>query len=127
LNNFHVLFVDDEEELVSTLVERLEYRGIIADYATNGDKALEKLHHEKYDIIVIDLKLPGLSGEELIHLVNKSYPNLPVLMITGHGSGKDGSFEKPNGVYELLQKPINISLLIKKMKEAIVANELGYQ
>jgi len=105
LNNFHVLFVDDEEELVSTLVERLEYRGIIADYATNGDKALEKLHHEKYDIIVIDLKLPGLSGEELIH----------------------GSFEKPNGVYELLQKPINISLLIKKMKEAIVANELGYQ
>ena len=125
MNSFRVLFVDDEEELVSTLVERLEYRGIIADYAITGDKALEKLQHEKYNVIVVDLKLPGISGEELIHIVNKSYPNLPVLMITGHGSGKDGSFEKPDGVHELLQKPIDISLLIKKMEEAIEANEPG--
>ena len=125
MNSFHVLFVDDEEELVTTLVERLEYRGIIADYTVNGDKALEKLQHEKYNIIVIDLKLPGLSGEELVHIVNKTHPNLPVLMITGHGSGKDGSFEKPDGVFELLQKPIDLSVLIKKMEEAIEANEPG--
>lgn len=125
MNSFRVLFVDDEEELVSTLVERLEYRGIIADYAINGNQAQEKLQHEKYNVIVVDLKLPGLSGEELIHIINKSYPNLPVLMITGHGSGKDGSFEKPDGVYELLQKPIDILVLIKKMEEAIEANEPG--
>jgi DNA-binding NtrC family response regulator len=125
LNSFRVLFVDDEEELVSTLVERLEYRGIIADYAVNGNQAQEKLQHEKYNVMVVDLKLPGLSGEELVHIVNKTHPNLPVLMITGHGSGKDGSFEKPNGVFELLQKPIDISVLIKKMEEAIEANEPG--
>ncbi len=125
MNSFRVLFVDDEEELVSTLVDRLEYRSIHADYAINGDIALEKLQREKFNIVVVDLKLPGLSGEELTHLVNKSYPNLPVLMITGHGSGNDGSFEKPNGVYELLQKPIDISLLIEKMEEAIKANEPG--
>lgn len=125
MDNFHVLFVDDEEELVSTLVERLEYRGIVADYATSGNKALEILQNKKFNIIVIDLKLPGLSGEELIHIINKSYPKLPILMITGHGSGKDGTFRKPDGVYELLQKPIDLSVLIKKMKEAIEANEPG--
>ncbi len=125
MNSFHVLFVDDEEELVSTLVERLEYRGIIADYAVNGNQAQEKLKREKYNVMVVDLKLPGLSGEELVHIVNKTHPNLPVLMITGHGSGKDGSFEKPDGVFELLQKPIDLSVLIKKMEEAIEANEPG--
>ena len=125
MNSFHVLFVDDEEELVTTLVERLEYRGIIADYAVNGNQAQEKLQRKKYNVMVVDLKLPGLSGEELVHIVNKTHPNLPVLMITGHGSGKDGSFEKPDGVFELLQKPIDLSVLIKKMEEAIEANEPG--
>ena len=123
MDNFHVLLVDDEEELVLTLIERLAYRGITADYATSGDKAIEKFGNSSYDIVVIDLKLPGMSGEELLRYVKKSHPHLPVLMITGHGSGHDGTFSKPDGVYDLLPKPIDISELIKIMRKAIDAKQ----
>lgn len=123
MNSFHVLFVDDEEELVTTLVERLGYRGIEADYAINGETGLEKLQHEKYDVVVVDLKLPGMSGEELIGIIKTSYPKLPIITITGHGStiGDDNSHQHRVGAF--LQKPIDISVLIEKMKDVIEANE----
>jgi len=125
VDGFRALLVDDEEELVSTLKERLHYRGIEAEYALNGDTALEVLRSTAFDVVVVDLKLPGMSGEELLRIVTKTYPDLPVLMITGHGSG-DGSYdEKLVGVHEFLTKPIDISELIKKMREAIGANEPG--
>lgn len=122
LENFRVLFVDDEEELVSTLVERLGYRGIEAGYAVNGDTALTKLQSETFDIVIVDLKLPGLSGEDLIRIINSSYPQLPIIMITGHGSMKDDDYSRPDGVSAFLQKPIDISVLIAKMKDVIEAN-----
>jgi len=121
--DFRALLVDDEEELVSALVERLAYRGVAADFATDGSKALEKLQSSRFDIVVIDLKLPGMSGEELLRIVNKSYPNLPVLMITGHGIDEDRDYETPSGVYDLLPKPVDISELVEKMREAIKSHE----
>lgn len=123
MDKFHALLVDDEKELVLTLIERLAYRGINAEYATSGDQAIEKFKESSYDIVVIDLKLPGMSGEELLRYVKKSYPDLPVLMITGHGSGHDGTFSKPEGVYDLLPKPIDLSELIKMMRKAIDAKQ----
>jgi DNA-binding NtrC family response regulator len=119
--DFRALLVDDEKELGSALAERLGYRGIDAEFVTGGRDALEKLQNSPFDVIVIDLKLPGMSGEELVREVNKSYPDLPVLMITGHGMGADGDFEKPRGVYDLLPKPIDIAELVRKMREAIEA------
>lgn len=122
VGNIHALFVDDEEELVSTLVERLGYRGIDADYATTGNGALEKMRANPYDIVVIDLKLPGMSGRELIGIVKKSFPELPIIMITGHGSGEADDYDHPKGVHAFLQKPIDISILINNMKDAIETN-----
>ena len=121
MDNFCALIVDDEEELASTLVERLGYRGIKAQYAINGDLALEVLKDSSFDVIVVDLKLPGISGEELLGIINKAYPDIPVLMITGHGCGEGSGFEKMTGAFEFLPKPIDISELINKMKKAIDA------
>ncbi|MFH1372337.1 MAG: response regulator [bacterium] len=123
MSGFRVLLVDDEEELVSTLVERLDYRGVSAEYAVDGEKALEMLQKVSFDVVVVDLKLPGMSGEELLHIIRKAYPHLPVLMITGHGSGDKQEYDKPEGAYDFLPKPIDISELLMKMKEAIKANE----
>lgn len=123
MNGLRALLVDDEEEFVSTLVERLDYRGVAAGYAIDGEKALEMLQKATYDVVVVDLKLPGMSGAELVHIVRKAYPKLPIIMITGHGSGTDQEYEKPEGVYDFLPKPIDISELVTKMKEAIEANE----
>ncbi len=125
MSGFRVLLVDDEEELASALVERLEYRGIAMDYATDGAGALEQLQKSAYDVMVIDLKLPGISGEELLRVVNKSYPKLPVIMITGHGFEEGRGYEKPKGAYDFLPKPLDLTELIRKMNEAIKANEPG--
>ncbi len=122
MDNFKALIVDDEEELASTLVERLGYRGIIAEYAVNGDKALNILKKTQFDVIVIDLKLPGISGEELLSIINSQYPQLPVLMITGHGCGSDSGYEQIEGRCEILPKPIDISVLIAEMKKVIGSN-----
>ncbi len=123
MNNYRVLLVDDEEELVATLVERLEYRDFSARYATNGYTALKMLREETFDVVVVDLKLPGMSGEELLRTIVSAYPNLPVLMVTGHGSAVQEPEQRPAGAYDFLLKPINISELITKMTEAIKAYE----
>ncbi len=121
MSDYRALLVDDEEELVSTLVERLEYRGFLADYTTNGRHALEMLRETAYDVVVVDLKLPGMSGEELLDTIQAAYPHLPVLMVTGHGSGSQSEEPKPLGAFGLLLKPVDISELVAKMTEAIEA------
>jgi len=124
MENYRVLLVDDEEELVETLVERLDYRGFSSKYAVNGQTALQMLQQHKFDIVVIDLKLPGMSGEELLRTIRTAYSHLPVLMMTGHGSSTQGEHEKPEGVYDFLLKPVKISELVTKIQEAIKAYEL---
>jgi DNA-binding response OmpR family regulator len=116
---FRALLIDDEEELVSTLVERLSYRDIEAVYALDGHEAMRKIGSEKFDVVVLDLKLPGMDGLEVLRRINQANPDLPVLLITGHGSPINQSFEKPAGTRDYLVKPINIEDLIVKMEEAI--------
>lgn len=123
MSDIKVLLVDDEEELVSTLCERLEFRGIEAKYAVDGRSALKMLRDSEFDVVVIDLKLPGMSGDDLMKTVHLSYPGMPVLMVTGHGSVEQGEYQKPEGVFDFLIKPVDISLLVSKINEAIAAHE----
>ncbi len=123
--DYRVLLVDDEEELVSTLVERLGYRGFKARYSADGPDALKMLREDTFDVVVIDCRLPGMSGEELTRTIVAAYPNLPILMVTGHGAGELAAGKKPPGVYDFLLKPIELTDLVEKMMEAIKANELS--
>lgn len=115
------LLIDDEEELVSTLVERLGYRGITAEFALDGYEALHKLREGKFDVVVLDLKMPGMDGVEILRRINTTYSGLPVLLITGHGSMANGTDEKPEGAYDYLMKPVDLETLIAKMQEAVAA------
>jgi len=119
VDTYRVLFVDDEEELVTTLVERLEYRGIDADFALNGNDALKMMRQEPYDVVVVDLKMPGMSGAEVMQILLREYPKVPVLLITGHGSLEDEPEEKPEGAFDYLHKPINLEDLLAKIQEAL--------
>jgi len=116
---FRALLIDDEEELVSTLVERLGYRDIAADYVLNGHDALRKMEENHFDVVVLDMKLPGMDGLEVLRRINLAYPDLPVLLITGHGSPASQISEKPPGAYDYLVKPINLEDLITNMQNAI--------
>jgi DNA-binding NtrC family response regulator len=122
MNKTRVLFVDDEEELVTTLVERLGYRGWDADFALSGRRAVEKMKDNPYDIIVLDLKMPGMSGADVMKIIKRDFPNIPVLLITGHGSSVDETDEeRPEGAFDYLAKPIKLEDLIDKMQEALEA------
>jgi len=115
------LLIDDEEELVTTLVERLDYRGVAAEYALTGPDAIQKLKAATYDVVVLDLKLPGMSGLEVLRIIKHDYPKLPVLLITGHGAPIDGSETIPDGAFDFLPKPVSLDKLLQKIREAVAS------
>ncbi|NQU04873.1 MAG: response regulator [Calditrichaeota bacterium] len=119
MDQFRVLLVDDEEELVTTIVERLGYRGWTAKYALGGQEALQIMKNESFDIVVLDLKMPGMSGEQVFEKMQESGYKLPVLMITGHGGYVEEEGEQIDGIADYIAKPINLEDLIAKMLNTI--------
>lgn len=119
MNKFTVLLVDDEEELVSTLKERLHYRGIEAEFLTNGFETINRLRAGHFDVLVLDLKMPGMSGLEVVAAVKKEFSNLPIILLTGHGATDQEKVDIPDGVFDYIMKPINIGDLIQKMQAAV--------
>lgn len=113
-----VLLVDDERELVTTLVERLGYRGVQADFALSGAEALEKLKRGRFTVVVLDVKMPGMSGLDVLTTIKRDYPTLPVLLITGHGSPADEG-KIPVEAFDYLPKPISLERLLHKIREAV--------
>ena len=108
-----VLVVDDEEELVSALVERLGLRGFSAHGVTTGADALEHLEAESCDVVLLDVKMPGLGGMEVIRLIKETYPKLQVVLLTGHGSEKSIEEGMALGAFDYLMKPVKIDDLTR--------------
>jgi DNA-binding response OmpR family regulator len=120
-----VLLVDDEHELVSTLAERLSLRGIQADWAISGEEAIRLAEKNSYDVAVLDVKIPKISGLELKRKLHSKRPDLKFIFMTGHGSEEDFrtcSAETADGCY--LVKPVNIEDLIGKMNELMRMSEV---
>ena len=115
-----VLLIDDEEELISTLAERLSFRGIDADWVTNGKEALRKVALERYDLAVVDVRMPRMSGLTLKKIMADKCPSLKFIFMTGHGSEDDYKAGTAEAGFEYyLVKPLNIELLVAKIYEAL--------
>lgn len=115
-----ILLVDDEMELVSTLTERLGFRGIDADWASAPEQALELVGKVSYQVAVLDVKMPGINGFELKQRLEKLDPNLKFIFMTGHGSEtyyKQGCSETGEEYY--LIKPVDINCLVDKVNEVL--------
>jgi DNA-binding NtrC family response regulator len=113
-----LLFVDDEDELISALVERLELRGIDAAGVTSGDEALERLREENFDVVVIDVKMPGIGGLEVLRTISRRYPDVKVILMTGHGSTEDSEIGRRLGAVAYLQKPVDLDDLLATVRQA---------
>ena len=119
-----VLLVDDEEELVVTLAERLSLRDIEADWALSGEDALRIAAEKHYDLAVLDMKMPKMNGLQLKAELEKHYPKMHFIFLTGHGSEEDfeaGASETGEGYY--LIKPVNIQELVAKINAAFGTGE----
>ncbi len=118
MNQFKVLLVDDEEEFVKTLGERLEMRGIEPTTAFTGEAALKRIAEEQPDIMVLDIKMPGIDGLEVLRRVRKAYPRIQVIMLTAHGSDKDKAEAERLGAFAYMRKPVDLELLTNTMRAA---------
>ncbi|MBW1786179.1 MAG: response regulator [Deltaproteobacteria bacterium] len=123
-----ILLVDDEKEFVESLSERLALRDLKADVAYDGEQALEALKKEEPDMMILDLRMPGIDGTEVLRRVKKEHPNVEVVILTGHGTDKDEKEAMRLGATAYLKKPIDIDQLVgavrkEKLKVLLVDDE----
>ncbi len=116
---FKVLLVDDEVELLDTLIERLELRDIEATGVASGAEALKQVREGGYDVAVLDVKLPGEDGVSVMKQLKEIEPQLPVLLLTGHMSKETSDAGLKAGAIDYVIKPIQIDDLIEKLEAAI--------
>ncbi len=113
-----VLLVDDEEEFVQALSERMQNRGVQVDAVTNGVAAIEQSKSKSYDAVILDLAMPGIDGMETLKRLLQQNPDLQVILLTGHASVQKGVEACKLGALDFLEKPAKLELLLEKIKEA---------
>lgn len=114
-----ILLIDDEEEFASTLAERLELRGYVAKIAKDGETGISLITHDSFDIVLLDLMMPGLNGLDTLKQIKIINKHLPVILLTGHGASKGGTEGMRIGAFDFLMKPLDIKKLIEKIQLAI--------
>lgn len=118
MDSLRVLIVDDEDDLVEALVERMNLRGITATGVTTGSEALERIRSETYDVLLVDVKMPSIGGLQVIREVKAQIPELPVVLLTGHGSVENAEEGIRLGAFDYLLKPVDIEDLIPILRQA---------
>jgi DNA-binding NtrC family response regulator len=118
VENLNVLVVDDEVEFLETLVKRLKKRKLAVNGVNSGESALEKLREGPVDIVVLDVKMPGMSGLDALREIKKRYPRIEVIMLTGHASMEVAIEGMDIGAFDYLMKPIDIDELLYKIQDA---------
>jgi two-component system response regulator CpxR len=113
-----ILLVDDEKEFVQTLSERLQVRGMGSAVVHDGEQALSFIAEEEPDVMVLDLKMPGIDGIEVLRQIRQEHQNIEVIVLTGHGSKKDEETCMKLGAFAYLKKPVDIDKLSQTMQEA---------
>lgn len=113
-----ILIVDDEQDFVTALAKRLRSHGWDADTAVSGQEALEKVSGSDFTAIVLDLKMPGLDGIETLKRLKEINSDLQVILLTGHGSIRDGVDAMKHGALDFLEKPADFDELLKKIDAA---------
>lgn len=126
-SNLKVLIADDEVEFAATLVARLKLRNFWATMTNSGNATLLAIEQGQPDVLVLDLKMPDLDGLEVLANLQESNPDLAVIILTGHGSFEAGRRGMELGAYDYIMKPVDLSLLIRKIESAFRAIAAKHQ
>lgn len=113
-----VLLVDDEEEFVETLAERMRTRGMEVSTTNSGADALKLVEDEAFDVVVLDLKMPGIDGLEALKRIKQRRPDIQVVLLTGHATVEKGVEAIKEGALEFLEKPIDLASLTETIHKA---------
>ena len=124
---FSILVVDDEKNIREGIAKSLELDGYAAILAANGEEALRMVENREVDLIISDLKMPVMSGQELLKKVSSAYPTLPVIILTGHGTIESAVTAMRDGAFDFLTKPVNLDRLTLLVKRALSNRDLVLQ
>ena len=114
-----VLMVDDEDQFRATTEKLLTRRGFEMIMAESGKKAIEKMSQHP-DVVILDIKMPDMDGHQTLREMKKIDPELPVIMLTGHGEVNSALQARHEGALDYLSKPCDVNLLVGKIKEAFL-------
>ncbi len=113
-----VLFVDDESRILEVYGKRLAWRGIPARLATSAKEALAEIDAREPDVVVLDVRMPGMDGLEALAEIRKTHPKVPVIMLTGHSSEESATRGRELGAFDYLIKPVALEDLLEKILQA---------
>lgn len=113
-----LLIVDDEQHFIDALAKRLEMRGFDVTKAYNGQEALNCAKDGKFDLALLDLKMPGMNGDQVLALLKEEHKFLEVIMLTGHGSLDSAVKATKLGAFDYLPKPYDLDNLIESLHKA---------
>jgi signal transduction histidine kinase len=119
LENTRLLLVDDETDFRSPLKKRLQKRGFTILEAGNGDECQAIMRKEMVDVVVLDVKMPGMSGIEVLEWIRENYQNTETILLTGHACASDGVEGIKKGAFDYLTKPVEFEHLVQKIGQAI--------
>ncbi|MFC2171296.1 response regulator [Acidobacteriota bacterium] len=114
-----VLIVDDEERFRATTSNILNSRGFLALAVGSGNEAIDVLSQEEFDVVILDVKMPGMSGNEALREIKRLQPNVQVIMLTGHGTPESALDGLRNGVFDYLRKPCHVEVIARKIRDAV--------
>jgi two-component system OmpR family response regulator len=118
MDNFKILIVDDENDFRETIIKRLRARKIDIEGADSGPKALEMVDAHDFDVIVLDVKMPGMDGIETLRQIKLKKPLVEVIMLTGHASVESGIQGMQLGAFDYVMKPVALDDLMDKLRQA---------
>jgi two-component system OmpR family response regulator len=118
MDKFKILIVDDENDFRETIIKRLRARKVEIEGADSGLKALEMLDAQDFDVIVLDVKMPGMDGIETLREIKLKKPLVVVIMLTGHASVESGIQGMQLGAFDYVMKPVALDDLMDKLRQA---------
>jgi len=115
---FNVLFVDDEVEFLDTLLKRMKKRNVNVSGVKSGEEAIKFVDQDPVDVVVLDVRMPGMDGIETLRLLKKRDPLIEVIMLTGHANVEVAVEGMELGAFDYLMKPMDIDELLYKLQDA---------
>ncbi|MEY4885492.1 MAG: hypothetical protein RL151_801, partial [Bacteroidota bacterium] len=115
----NILIIDDERAIRNTLKEILSYEGFGIDEAVDGEEGLQKIQAKVFDMVLCDIKMPKIDGLEFLERVSELYPDLPVIMISGHGNIETAVDAVKKGAYDYISKPPDLNRLLITIKNGL--------
>src|SRR6202162_2724359 len=115
----NILIIDDEKAIRKTLSEILSFEGYKIDEASDGEEGLKKFKDKNYDVVLCDIKMPKIDGIEFLQKAGEANPDIPIIMISGHGNIETAVEAVKTGAYDYLSKPPDLNRLLITIRNAM--------